>query len=156
MTGIVRLQHGGFARQVEVPQPGDPETQRTGPQHGGQQAALGSGEGLDLRIGTQQVICAYGIVRAGGLPFPSLVDEAATLATPWLGLFGDLDKGIPVDDVEQLRDTLETAKPVDFDVVRYADADHGFHCDARPAVYNEAAATDGWARALAWIDTHLA
>ena len=95
-------------------------------------------------------------VRAGGLPFPSLVEEAATLKTPWLGLFGDLDKGIPVEDVELLRDTLEAAKPVDFDVVRYADADHGFHCEGRPAVYNEAAAADGWARALAWIDTHVA
>ena len=36
--------------------------------------------------------------------FPALVDGAATLQTPWLGLFGDHDESIPVDDVEQLRD----------------------------------------------------
>ena len=39
--------------------------------------------------------------------------------------------------------------------MRYADADHGFHCDVRPA-YDEAAARDGWARTLAWFDAHLA
>jgi carboxymethylenebutenolidase len=107
-------------------------------------------------LGAAVTFYGGGIVRAGGLPFPSLVDEAATLKTPWLGLFGDLDKGIPVEDVEQLRAALEAAKPVDFEIVRYADADHGFHCEARPAVYNEAAATDGWARALAWFAAHLA
>lgn len=107
-------------------------------------------------LGAAVTFYGGGIVRAGGLPFPSLIDEAATLKTPWLGLFGDLDKGIPVEDVEQLRAALEAAKPVDFEIVRYADADHGFHCEARPAVYNEAAATDGWARALAWFDAHLA
>ena len=54
--------------------------------------------------------------------------------TPWLGLFGDLDQSIPVEDVEALRKALTDA-PVPADVVRYADADHGFHCDAREA-YN--------------------
>ena len=56
------------------------------------------------------------------------------MQTPWLGLFGDLDGSIPVDDVEQLRTALADA-PVDTEVVRYADAEHGFHCDARPS-YN--------------------
>ena len=96
-----------------------------------------------------------GIVKPGGLPFPSLVDEAATLRTPWLGLFGDLDKGIPVEDVEQLR--AEAAKAsVPSEVVRYAEADHGFHCDDRPAVFHAEAAADAWRRAVAWFDTHLA
>jgi carboxymethylenebutenolidase len=40
-------------------------------------------------------------------------------------------------------------------VVRYADAEHGFHCDARPS-YNPSAAADGWDRTLAWFDIHLA
>ncbi len=96
-----------------------------------------------------------GIVKPGGLPFPSLIDDAAMLQTPWLGLFGDLDKGIPVEDVEQLR--TEAAKSsVANEVVRYAEADHGFHCDDRPAVFDAAAASDAWKRATAWFDTHLA
>ena len=76
------------------------------------------------------------------------------MKTPWLGLFGDQDTGIPIEDVETLRTALADA-PVDSEIVRYADAEHGFHCDARP-VYNAAAAADGWDRTLAWFDIHLA
>jgi carboxymethylenebutenolidase len=96
-----------------------------------------------------------GIVSAGHFKaFPPLVDEAATLKTPWLGLFGDQDQSISVEDVEALGKALEAA-PVDAEVVRYPDAGHGFHCNARPANYNEAAAKDGWGRALAWFESHI-
>ena len=87
------------------------------------------------------------------MPFPALIGEAADLRTPWLGLFGDEDASIPVADVERLRTAL-TAAAVDTEVVRYPDAPHGFHCDAR-ADYHEAAAADAFARALAWFDAHL-
>jgi len=70
-------------------------------------------------------------------------------------LFGDEDQSIPVEDVERLRDALTTSAKVDFDVIRYPRAGHGFHCDARPDSYVEGAASDGWARALAWFDAHL-
>jgi carboxymethylenebutenolidase len=95
-----------------------------------------------------------GIVSKGHLPFDPLIDEAITLQTPWLGLFGDADTGIPVDDVEALRAALENA-PVATEVVRYPGAEHGFHCDAR-ASYHPEAATDAWARTLTWWDAHLA
>jgi carboxymethylenebutenolidase len=94
-----------------------------------------------------------GIAAAGGLPFPPLIDESATLQTPWLGLFGDLDKGISVESVEALRTALGDAK-VDTDIVRYPDADHGFHCDARGSYHAESAA-DGWQRTLEWFARHL-
>ena len=95
-----------------------------------------------------------GIATKGVLPFPALVERAAELQTPWLGLFGDEDASIPVADVEHLREAL-TAAPVDTAVVRYPGAPHGFHCDAR-ADYHETAANDAWARTLAWFDAHLA
>ena len=95
-----------------------------------------------------------GIVTARFPKFPPLVDEAAQLRTPWLGLFGDRDKSIPVEDVEQLRDALKSA-PVPAEIVRYPEAAHGFHCDQRDA-YDEAAAKDGWNRTLAWFEAHLA
>jgi carboxymethylenebutenolidase len=95
-----------------------------------------------------------GIVRAGRLPFPPLIGEVTSLRTPWLGLFGDLDQGIPIDAVEELRTALSAA-PVDTEIVRYANAGHGFHCDAREGYMPDAAA-DGWLRTLAWFDTHLA
>jgi carboxymethylenebutenolidase len=76
------------------------------------------------------------------------------LKTPWLGLFGDEDGSIPVPDVERLREELAANAPVDTEVVRYAGAKHGFHCDRRDD-YNEVAAKDGWSRTLAWFDAHL-
>jgi carboxymethylenebutenolidase len=94
-----------------------------------------------------------GIVSTRFPQFPALVDHAPTLQTPWLGLFGDLDGSIPAEDVEQLRAAL-IAAPVDTDVIRYADADHGFHCDARPA-YNADASADAWKRTLDWFGSHL-
>ncbi len=95
-----------------------------------------------------------GIVTARFPQFPALVDRAQTMQAPWLGLFGDRDESIPVDDVEQLRDALGAAS-VDAEVVRYPDAEHGFHCDARPS-YNADAAADGWTRTLDWFGRHLA
>lgn len=95
-----------------------------------------------------------GIVTARFPQFPPLVGEAAALETPWLGLFGDLDGSIPVDDVEQLRNALAGAA-VDTEIVRYPDAGHGFHCDQRPD-YVEADARDAWSRTLTWFDQHLA
>src|SRR5690606_27900231 len=81
-------------------------------------------------------------------------DEAKTLKTPWLGIFGDRDQGIPVEDVEKLRAELDRTNPVPHEILRY-DADHGFHCDGRPAVYDEAAAKDAWSRTLDWFGRHL-
>ncbi len=94
-----------------------------------------------------------GIVNASPLGLPALIEEAADLQTPWLGLFGDLDQGIPVDDVEVLRARLGDAEAI-ADIVRYSDAEHGFHCDARDA-YHEDSARDSWRRALGWFATHL-
>ncbi|MDQ1511299.1 MAG: carboxymethylenebutenolidase [Actinomycetota bacterium] len=94
-----------------------------------------------------------GIVTARFPQFPALVDRSATLETPWLGLFGDRDESIPVDDVEQLRKALTDA-PVATEIVRYADAEHGFNCDARPS-YNAEAAADAWRRLLGWFERHL-
>jgi carboxymethylenebutenolidase len=92
-----------------------------------------------------------GIVTARFPQFPALVGEAPELATPWLGLFGDRDGSIPVDDVEQLRAALADDAPVDTEIVRYPDAEHGFFSDLRPA-YAPDAAADAWTRTLAWFE----
>ena len=95
-----------------------------------------------------------GGVAKGRFGFGSLVEEVAGLRAPWLGLYGDLDTGIPVEEVEQLRAAAATAPPPT-EVVRYPDAGHGFHCDLRSS-YHEASARDAWARTLSWFDEHLA
>jgi carboxymethylenebutenolidase len=94
-----------------------------------------------------------GITEPNVLAPNALVDEAAGIRTPWLGLFGDLDEMIPSEGVERLRQELRGAS-VATDVVRYPDAGHGFHCDARDS-YHETSARDGWQRALDWFGTHL-
>jgi carboxymethylenebutenolidase len=94
-----------------------------------------------------------GGVAEGRFGLPPLAEAAPSLRAPWLGLFGDQDKGIPVDDVEVLRGAAKTAA-VPTEVVRYADAEHGFNCNDRASFHAESAA-DGWARMLAWFDEHL-
>jgi carboxymethylenebutenolidase len=96
-----------------------------------------------------------GIVSTRLPLFQPLIGDAAKLATPWLGLFGDADTGIPVEDVEQLRATLDRETRVAHEIVRYPGAEHGFHCDVR-ASYDEAAAKDAWKRTLDWLTRYLA
>jgi carboxymethylenebutenolidase len=94
-----------------------------------------------------------GGIAQGRLGFPPHVDMVADLQVPLLGLFGDRDRSIPVEDVERLRAALDaTGEPCE--VVRYPDAGHGFNCDERDS-YHEPSATDAWARTLAWFDRHL-
>jgi carboxymethylenebutenolidase len=95
-----------------------------------------------------------GGVTTGRFGFAPLVELAADLRCPWLGLYGDLDQSIPVDQVEALREATNAA-PVPTEIVRYPEGQHGFHCDARPDSFNEAAATDARGRALAFFAEHL-
>lgn len=81
------------------------------------------------------------------------IESAAQLRTPWLGLYGDLDEHIPIDEVEQVR-IAAASSPVDTEVIRYADADHGFHCDERPSFHSETSSV-AWLRTLEFLDEHM-
>jgi carboxymethylenebutenolidase len=85
---------------------------------------------------------------------PSGLTSGAQLRTPWLGLYGDLDAHIPSDEVESLRSVVAGAS-VPTEIVRYADADHGFHCDERPSFHAESS-SDAWQRTIAFLNTNLA
>jgi carboxymethylenebutenolidase len=118
------------------------------------------GGAVSLFAGTEHQLGAAvtfygGGVTEGRFGLPSLIDLAPSLQTPWFGAYGDQDASISVDEVEGLRSAGATA-PVEVDLVRYADAGHGFNCDDRPSAYNPEAAADAWARALAFFDTHVA
>ncbi|HEV7861484.1 MAG TPA: dienelactone hydrolase family protein [Acidimicrobiia bacterium] len=95
-----------------------------------------------------------GGVKEGRFGFPPLVEEATRLRAPWLGLYGDLDQGIPVDGVEELR-AAAARSGQETEIIRYPEAGHGFHCDRRDS-YEPKSAQDAWARTLAWFDGHLA
>jgi len=94
-----------------------------------------------------------GGIAEGRFGFGPLVAEAACLRAPWLGLYGDLDQGIPAADVERLRAAAASSgQPTE--VVRYSDAGHGFHCDQR-AAFHPTSARDAWQRTVRWFDRHL-
>jgi len=117
------------------------------------------GGSIALVAATQRAIGAAvtyygGGLREGRFGFRPLIELAPGLRTPWEGHFGDLDKGIPVDDVEALREAAAKA-PVPTELYRYAGADHGFNCDDRPAVFHADAAAAAWERTLAWLDQHV-
>lgn len=113
---------------------------------------------ISFFAGTRRNLGAAVTFYGGGITgrwfFPSQIDEAASLNAPWLGLYGDKDLGIPIDEVEQLRAAAATAS-VRTEVVRYAQAEHGFNCDRRPS-FNAEAAADAWVRMLAWFESTIA
>jgi carboxymethylenebutenolidase len=102
----------------------------------------------ERQIGAAVTFYGAGIVN-GRFGFPPLVELAPRLRAPWLGLYGDEDQGIPVSEVEQLTKAAATAE-VRTEVVRFAEAGHGFHRDGTPA-YAEGAATEAWRLALDWF-----
>jgi carboxymethylenebutenolidase len=104
------------------------------------------------QVGAAVTFYGSGITK-GRFGFPPLVEAAPGLRAPWLGLFGDQDTGIPVDEVEQLAAAAAKAE-VRTEVVRYPHAGHGFNRDGGPA-YDEAAARDAWMRTLDWFADNL-
>jgi carboxymethylenebutenolidase len=94
----------------------------------------------------------YGqLVRREGNTAPRHpVEVAAGLKGRVLGLYGELDKGIPLTQVEAMRAALRAASDTGCEIIVYPGADHGFLADYRPT-YNEAAARDAWARCLGWF-----
>ena len=106
----------------------------------------------ELELGAAVTFYGGGVAE-GRFGFPALADAAPSLRAPWLGLYGDQDHTIPVEQVETLRERAAMS-PVATEVVRYADAGHGFNCDDRGAFVPDAAA-DAWARMLEWLGAHL-
>jgi carboxymethylenebutenolidase len=81
------------------------------------------------------------------------IDVADKIKGRVLGLYGELDKGIPVSEAEEMRAKLKSVGDTKSEIVIYQGADHGFLADYRPA-YNETAAKLAWPRALDWFKAH--
>jgi carboxymethylenebutenolidase len=95
-----------------------------------------------------------GGVAEGRFGMPPLLELAQGFVTPWLGLYGGQDEGIPVEQAEALRDAAKQAA-VSTDLVLYPEAAHGFHCDARAKSYHQPSAKDAWQRTIGWLGEHL-
>ncbi len=94
-----------------------------------------------------------------GTPNPlqpkSVVDGAAQLKAPVLGLYGGKDQGITAEARDQMTAALKSAPAVAADsrIVVYPDAPHGFNADYRPS-YVKSDAEDGWTKMLAFFKAH--
>jgi carboxymethylenebutenolidase len=77
------------------------------------------------------------------------MDLVSALHAPVLGLYGGKDQGIPVSDVDDMREDLAKAGKK-AELVVYVHAGHAFHADYRPS-YRADDAADGWKRMLAWF-----
>jgi carboxymethylenebutenolidase len=77
------------------------------------------------------------------------VDVADKLTVPVIGLYGEKDQGIPLEQVDKMKAALAKGKSGS-KIVVYAGAEHGFHADYRPS-YNEKAAKEAWSEMLTWF-----
>ncbi len=81
------------------------------------------------------------------------IDLVAEIKAPVLGLYGSLDKGIPIADVDAMNAALKAAKKKS-SLKLFPKADHGFLADYRPS-YHEESAKAGWNDALRWFKKHM-
>jgi carboxymethylenebutenolidase len=77
------------------------------------------------------------------------IDIAKDLRVPVLGLYGELDKGIPLDSVQRMQNELKKGKSKS-EIVVFPNADHGFHADYR-AQYNKQASEEAWQKLQDWF-----
>lgn len=96
----------------------------------------------------------YGPLRGPVPPNPLRpkypLDLAAEINAPVLGLYGGLDTGIGVSNMEDMKAALAAAGKSKSKIEIFMDAQHGFFADYRPS-YNEKDAKQGWAEMLAWF-----
>lgn len=88
-------------------------------------------------------------------PYP--LTSVNQITIPVLGLYGALDRGIPVADVEAMNAALKASpnpKAKASRIELYPQADHGFLADYRPS-YNEPAAKDAWAKLMAHFKANV-
>jgi carboxymethylenebutenolidase len=81
---------------------------------------------------------------------PSLIEQAAEIRCPVLGLYGGADAGITPDQVEAFDRALEAAG-VPHEITVYPGAPHSFF-DRRYEEYREAC-EDAWRRVLGFLDS---
>lgn len=98
-------------------------------------------------VGAAVSVAGGGIVEPLSEGLPALVDVAGDLTCPWLGIYGDQDESIPVEEVEKLRAAAAEAE-VATDVVRFSAATNRFDTDPD-------ASAEAWQRTLNWFDLHL-
>jgi carboxymethylenebutenolidase len=82
---------------------------------------------------------------------PTAVEKlVAEVSCPVLGIFGEADHIISVDDVVRFRNCLEWAKK-NYHVRLYRDAPHGWLNDTMPGRYRKEPAKDAWSLMMSFL-----
>ena len=87
--------------------------------------------------------------KEGGKWPKSPTELAPDIQAPVLALYGEADAGIPMAQVEAMKEALAKAKKKT-EWKTYPAAPHGFHADYRPS-YRKEAAEDAWKMALDYL-----
>lgn len=82
-----------------------------------------------------------------------IFDRVRELLVPLLGLFGEEDQSIPVEQVRELERVLQAAG-VPFEIHIYPGAGHAFFNDTSQT-YRKHAAEDAWTRSLSFLEKYL-
>ena len=121
----------------------------------GRQPLLAAAHRDDLRCA---VVFYGGIYQRDWEPHeerPTSVGEfIERLSCPVLGVFGDSDHIISVDDVLRFRRALEDAWK-SYSIRIFRDAPHGWLNDTMPGRYRPEAAEDAWALLFRFLEEHL-
>jgi carboxymethylenebutenolidase len=88
--------------------------------------------------------------------YPRALDEIiAAVDCPVLGMFGETDHLISIEDIRRFRDCLERHGK-SYDIHVYRDAPHGWLNDTMPGRYRRAQAEAAWAHQRAFLAQVLA
>lgn len=110
---------------------------------------MGGGLALSTSAASNQIgatVCFYGR--------PLEAQDTPKISSPVLGLYGELDGGIPVSMVQDFEKELQRHQ-VEHKIHIYAGAEHAFFNDSRPQAFHAEAAADAWQKTVAWFGKHL-
>jgi carboxymethylenebutenolidase len=117
---------------------------------GGFQSFL-AGTSLELELAA--VVGFYGILDGSRYDIAGPLERARDMRCPLLGLFGEADQAISVEQVNHFESLLSGAG-IEHEIHVYERAPHSFF-DKRYEEYAEAA-EDAWRRTLGFLETHAA
>jgi carboxymethylenebutenolidase len=111
---------------------------------------MGGGYALNLALDEPRT-------KAAVINYGHLATEPSRLQrtnTAFLGIFGAMDRGIPVSDVRAFERELKTAGKK-IEVVIYPDAGHAFENPNNKSGYRAADPADAWSRTMKFLETNL-
>jgi carboxymethylenebutenolidase len=108
-----------------------------------------------VRDDVEAAVVLYGAVGgrewlANDMRPTPVADLIAKVNCPVLGIFGEADHIISIDDVIKFRNCLEQSRK-NYQVRLYPDAPHGWLNDTMPGRYRKQAARDAWALMMSFL-----